>query len=127
MVPGAARVDTGILARLNPNAKESAMPKMDQTDWKQIAGQLENFFVRYPNPALKAKTLQAMRAMQRKVACPAGNPSGWAGGILYAAANDGKTPVGIPGLLNSEVEKFFGVTMGTIRRRAARVSAPLLA
>ena len=96
------------------------MSKKEPADWQQIAEQLKDFFARHPNPALKAKTLQAMRAVQRNVACPAGNPSGWAGGILYAAANDGKTPVGIPGLLNSEVEKFFGVTMGTIRRRAAR-------
>ena len=54
-----------------------------------------------------------------------GKPSGWAAGIVYALANRYRQPCGVPGLLNKDLEKFFGVTMGTIRNRAARVDALL--
>jgi hypothetical protein len=51
----------------------------------------------------------------------AGKPAGWAAGLIYGAANLGRQPVGVPGLLNSEFTKFFGVSMETVRRRAARI------
>jgi hypothetical protein len=42
-------------------------------------------------------------------------------GIVYFPAKQDRQACGVPGLLNSGLEKFFGVSMGTIRMRAARV------
>ncbi len=103
------------------------MPEKNQDVWQKIADKVQKFFALYPNFVLRSEALQVLRAAKKKIAIPAGNPSGWAGGIIYAAANDRRRPLGIPELLNSEAEEFFGVTMGTIRRRAARVSALIYA
>jgi hypothetical protein len=51
----------------------------------------------------------------------AGKTEGWAAGIIYGVANLGRHPCGVPGVFNSEFEKFFGVPMETVRRRAANV------
>jgi hypothetical protein len=54
-----------------------------------------------------------------------GKPAGWAAGIIYALANRDKRACGVPGLLNSEVEEFFDVSMSTVRKRAAQVERAL--
>ena len=45
-------------------------------------------------------------------------PAGWAGGIVYAVGSCG---VGVPGLLNRELEAAFGVRMTEIYQRASKV------
>jgi len=50
-----------------------------------------------------------------------GKPEGWAAGILYYLANRHKRPCGVAGILNAEFERFFSVSMDTVRKRAAHV------
>ena len=51
-----------------------------------------------------------------------GDPAGWAAGLLYWIVNDDdRIPCGVPGISNADLEKCFGVSMSTIRRRAAQV------
>ena len=45
----------------------------------------------------------------------AGAAAGWAAGIVFAV---GSADCGVPCVLNSELEKAFGVTMSTIYKRA---------
>ena len=53
---------------------------------------------------------------------PRGNPAGWAAGLLYWIVNDNdRIPCGVPGISNADLEKCFGVSMSTIRKRAAQV------
>jgi len=47
-----------------------------------------------------------------------GEPGGWAGGIVHAMTH---RTCGIPGVLNADAEKAFGVTIGTIHKRSAQV------
>lgn len=86
---------------------------------------LNRFFDSYRDDALRKKSLKALRFL---VACDEpllGKPGGWAAGIVYALANRYRQPCGVPGLLNKDLEDLFGVTMATIRNRAARVDVLL--
>ena len=79
---------------------------------------LEAFFTKYPNAHLRD---QADRTLKKLIASGipvVGKLGGWAGGIVYAVSSIG---VGVPGILNSELEEAFGVSMGTIYKRAAMV------
>jgi hypothetical protein len=79
---------------------------------------LSAFFAKYPNAHLR---VQADRTLKMLLACKVpmrGKPGGWAGGIVYAVSSIG---VGVPGILNSELEEAFGVSMGTIYKRAAMI------
>jgi len=51
----------------------------------------------------------------------AGKPEGWAAGIIYGLANRHRRACGVPGSLNAEFDQFFGVSMDTVRNRAAKV------
>jgi hypothetical protein len=82
---------------------------------------LQIFFTKYPNARLKA---QADCTLKKLIACQIpmqGKPGGWAGGIIYALANQYRQACGIPCLLNKEAEEFFTVSMGTIYKRAAMI------
>jgi hypothetical protein len=79
---------------------------------------LSAFFAKYPNAPLEDATGRALGSL---VACKAplpGKPGGWAGGVVYAVSSIG---VGVPGVLNAELEEAFGVSMSTIYKRAARI------
>ena len=79
---------------------------------------LTAFFKKFPNPHLQ---VEANRILKRFLALKipmSGNPGGWAGGIVYAISSIG---VGVPGVLNSELEKVFNVSIGTIYKRAAMI------
>jgi hypothetical protein len=81
------------------------------------------FFKKYPNPRLEVEVNRILkRFMALKIPMP-GKPGGWAGGIVYAISSSG---VGVPGVLNSELEKVFNITMGTIYKRAAMIDKLLL-
>ena len=82
---------------------------------------LDRFFVQWPDAAMQQranKTLRLLRATEKPLK---GKTEGWAAGIIYVVATDGRFPCGVPGVLNAEFEQFMGVTMGTARYRAARV------
>ena len=82
---------------------------------------LERFFASYPDSALQKCAAKAMRFLEAHEKPLTGKPEGWAAGIIYALANLDRQACGVPGLLNSEFAEFFGVSMGTIRKRAASV------
>lgn len=82
---------------------------------------LDRFFVAYPEPVLQQRAIKALRLLRASDKPLGGKTEGWAAGIIYALATEGRFPCGVPGVLNSEFELFMGVTMSTIRYRAARV------
>ena len=67
---------------------------------------LEAFFSEYPNVRLKADAERVLEALES------------ADLLVYAV---GSTICGVPGVLNAELEEAFGVSMSTVRRRAAAV------
>ena len=79
---------------------------------------LEAFFSEYPNVRLKADAERVLEALESADLLLSGKAAGWAAGIVYAV---GSTICGVPGLLNAELEEAFGVSMSTVRRRAAAV------
>ena len=84
---------------------------------------LTAFFKKYPNPQLQVEVNRVLkRFLALKIPMP-GKPGGWAGGIVYAVSSIG---VGVPGVLNSELEEAFDVSMGTIYKRAAMIRKLLL-
>jgi hypothetical protein len=82
---------------------------------------LERFFDIRPNVAMKKRALKAWRFLAVSEDRLTGKPEGWAAGIIYAVANRDRQACGVPGLLNSEFEALFGVSMGTVRTRAAQI------
>ena len=95
----------------------------DETGLIACQKQLDRFFAAYPNPTLNTRTVKALRFLATGEKALMGKPEGWAAGVIYAIANLDRQPCGVPGLLNSEFTEFFGVTMETIRRRAAEVAS----
>lgn len=87
---------------------------------------LDTFFASYRHPELQKRVAKALRFLLASGEPLLGKPAGWAAGIVYALANDGRFPCGVPGVLNADIEEFFGVSMGTIRKRAAHVQRALL-
>lgn len=82
---------------------------------------LERFFAEHPDTATQQRALKAFRLLTACEKTLRGNPEGWAAGIIYWAANNDRRACGVPGVLNSEVEAIFRVSMDTVRRRAAQV------
>lgn len=80
---------------------------------------MNRFFAVHGDVALQKRALKAMRFLAVSDKPLAGKPEGWAAGIIYAEANRDRQACGVPGLLNSEFEDFFGVSITTIRKRAA--------
>jgi len=83
---------------------------------------LDAFFERYPNDELRDQVGQILASLVGRGTTMAGAPGGWAGGIVYAVGSSG---CGVPGVMNADLEKAFGTTMGTIRRRAEQVKNEL--
>ena len=79
---------------------------------------MESFFAQYPNEQLCAESYGVLARLLSCKKPMLGKPAGWAAGIVYAISSRG---VGVPGVLNSELEEAFGVSMSTIYKRAARV------
>ncbi len=82
---------------------------------------LDRFFATYPDVVSQKCAINAARFLAADDKPLAGKPEGWAAGIIYALTNINRQACGVPGLLNSEFTEFFGVSMGTVRKRAARV------
>ena len=79
---------------------------------------MDAFFTEFPNDQWRGEAHGTLvRLLSRKAPLP-GKPGGWAAGIVYAISSRG---VGVPGVLNGELEEVFKVTMITIYKRAAMV------
>ena len=85
---------------------------------------LSAFFRKYPNPGLQTEANRLLKKFLAQNISMQGKPGGWAGGIIYAAANRYRLACGVPGLLNKEYSQFFCVSMETIYRRAASFRRP---
>jgi Domain of unknown function (DUF6398) len=83
--------------------------------------QLDRYFATHPNPPLQARSMKALRLLASAEKPLAGQAEGWAAGVVYAVANLDRQACGAPGLLNAEFAKMFGVSIETIRRRAASI------
>ena len=83
--------------------------------------QLDKFFAVHHDAAMQKQAMKALRMLRASENPLKGKPEEWAAGIIYAVANDGKIPFGVPEFLNADFEKFMGVTMSTAKTRAARV------
>ena len=77
-----------------------------------------DFFEKYPNNDLCDRVSLALAVLLKHKKALPGAAAGWAAGIVYAASSIG---VGVPGILNNELEQAFGVKMSTIYKRAAQV------
>lgn len=97
------------------------MAVTDQRCERACQESLERFFGEHPDAAMHRRALKALRLMMACETPLRGKPEGWAAGIIYGLANRDRQACGVPGLLNSEVEALFGVSMGTIRKRAAQI------
>ena len=73
------------------------------------------FFKKYPNDDLRERAALALLAMMKREKVFPGKPEGWAAGIVFAVGSRG---CGVPDVLNSDLEKAFGVSMSTIYKRA---------
>ncbi len=82
---------------------------------------LDRFFMAYPDATMQRRADKALCLLRSSEKPIKGKTEGWAAGIIYAVGTYDRPPVGVPGVLNSEFEKFMGVTMSTVRQRAARV------
>ena len=83
---------------------------------------LDRYFASHPDAAVEKRAHKALRLLGASATPLKGKVEGWAAGIIYAVYNDGHTPCGVPGILNSEFERFMGATMSTVRYCAARVA-----
>ena len=94
---------------------------MNETTDQTCQQRLAAFFKKFPNARLQVEADGILRSLQDfKVPMP-GKPGGWAGGIVYALANQYRRACGVPGLLNKECEEFFNVSMATIYKRAVMI------
>ena len=73
---------------------------------------LDHFFGEHPDTAMQKRAVKALRLLAVSDSPLAGNPAGWAAGIIYAVANRDRQACGVPGLLNGEFAGLFGVSMG---------------
>jgi hypothetical protein len=100
---------------------ESGIMNATTTDFEtQCRKHLDRFFAAHPNAALEKQSHKALRLLRACEKPLQGKPEGWAAGIIYAVATDGRIPCGVPDILNADFERFMGVTMSTVRTRAAR-------
>lgn len=80
---------------------------------------LAKFFDSFPDDAFQSVALQSLETFLTQCQHPDGKPGGWAGGLIHTLAKN--TGLGKHVVLNSDLETIFGVTIGTIRRRADQV------
>ncbi len=76
------------------------------------------FFENFPNDDLRDRVSRTIAMLLKRQSDFPGDPSGWAGGIVYAVGSSG---CGVPNVMNADLEKAFGTKMPAIRKRAAQV------
>jgi len=82
---------------------------------------LDNFSAIVPHERFHYIVLRSLDRLLAERDCYDGQLGGWAGGLVYAAAQhrpDFERPLGY---LNSQLETIFGVPMSTIRKRAEQL------
>ena len=94
---------------------------MNETTDQTCQQRLTAFFKKFPNPPLQAKVDCMLKSLLGFNIPMPGKTGGWAGGFVYALANQYRQACGVPGLLNKECEEFFNVSMATIYKRAAMI------
>ena len=102
------------------------MTAINETKEQSCQQFLAAFFKKHPNACLQVEVNKILNSLLDFQTPMPGKPGGWAGGIVYAAANCYKSDCGIPGLLNNECEAFFGASMSTIYKRAWMIRKLLL-
>ena len=88
---------------------------------KTCRDHIERFFASYRDRAMQKSAIKALRFLAAGDGPLGGKPEGWAAGIVYALATRGRRACGVSGVLNADLEQFFGVSMSTVRKRAAQV------
>jgi len=94
------------------------MIAMNETVDQSCQSLLAAFFKKFPNDRLQVKVNHILKKLTTLKFPMPGKAGGWAGGIVYAVSSFG---VGVPGVLNSELEEAFKVSMGTMYKRAAMI------
>jgi len=89
----------------------------DKTE-KTCQQHLAAFFEKFPNAPLQVEVGRILKSLRDLRVPMPGKPGGWVGGMVYAVSSIG---AGMPGVLNSELEKAFDVSMATIYKRAAMI------
>lgn len=74
-----------------------------------------------PNSALQRKAADCLTFLMKSGKPLLGALRAWAAGIIYAVANLNRFPCGVDGVLDAEFAAFFGMSMTTIRNRAAQI------
>ena len=97
----------------------------DRQTMAQCREHLDRFFASYGHAKMQKAAMKALRFLAADDEPMRGKPEGWVAGIVYALANRDRRACGVPGMLNSEFEEFFGVTMSTVYKRAAQVERAL--
>ena len=87
----------------------------------ECRAKLDQFFAAYPDALMQQRAMKLLRLLRTSEKPVKGKADGWAAGIIYAIATDGRQPCGVPGLLNADFEQVMGVTMSTTRYGAARI------
>lgn len=82
---------------------------------------LDRFFGQWPNQILQERANKVLRMLRASPEPLKGKAAGWAAGVIYFAATDGRVPCGVPHVSNAEFSQFMGVPMETARRRSGRV------
>lgn len=82
---------------------------------------LDRFFAEHPASVDQLRAYKILRLLRASEQPLKGKPEGWAAGIIYALATDGRIPCGVPNVPNADFVKVMGVSMETARYRAARV------
>ena len=99
----------------NESVEERPMISLNIDPRKQL---FARFFRQFPNRRLQIAADRILRQLVALDIPMAGKPGGWAGGIVYAVSSIG---VGVPGILNSQLDDIFQVSMVTIYKRASQV------
>ncbi len=82
---------------------------------------LDDFFSCHGGQGMERNAKKILRFLVAGEEKMGGKPEGWAAGAVYALANRNKWACGVVGILNADFECFFGVSMSTVRKRAAQV------
>ena len=96
-----------------------AMAESTKEKCKRILGA---FFRRFPNKDIEEMAFGALPALLVVRGSLSGKLEGWMAGLVYAVSSIG---VGVPGVLNSELEHAFHVSMSTVYKRAAMIRRAL--
>ena len=102
------------------------MEVIQRTLESELTPHLDRFFEAQPKLlVLQDHVWDAVNRLNALNFAIPGKPQGWAAGIVYAMATWGRSPCGVPEILNRDFEAMFGTTMNTVYRRAAAIRRAL--